>query len=160
MAGPELRFNCPMRMRVVTTVAVSVVGLAIAGGQTASGGPAEPVLGSATFAGPNGEGWGTTRPAKVYNGGDPSGLVKEIHWVSWGGKTATGFGLNFIFKPHGGYYSQPVIIELRASGLGRCSAGGPSAYGRLSVRAPERPEGQLGPWFSWSGAKTLCKFGF
>jgi hypothetical protein len=99
-------------------------------------------------------------PAKIFNGGDPSGLVKEIRWVGWGGKTATGFGLNFIFKPQGGYYSQPVIIELRASGLGRCGAGGSRAYSHLSVRVPERPEGPLGKWSSWSGAKTLCKAGF
>jgi hypothetical protein len=149
-----------MRMRIFTTAVLSVVSLAIAGGQAASGATVVPVLGSAAFAGPNGEGWGTARPAKVYNGGDPSGLVREIHWVTWGGKTATGFGLNLIFKPHGGYYSRPVIIELLASGLGRCSAGGPPAYSRLSVRAPERPEAQLGPWSSWSGAETLCKFGF
>lgn len=41
------------------------------------------VLGSPAFPGTGGEGWGTTRPAKLYNGGDPSGLVKEIAWTSW-----------------------------------------------------------------------------
>jgi hypothetical protein len=43
------------------------------------------------------------RPHKLFNGGDPSGLVTHIHWVSWGGKTAIGYGLNPIFKPGGGY---------------------------------------------------------
>jgi hypothetical protein len=148
-----------MGKRFMTT-ALLAAGLAMTGGQAASGAASLVVLGSPAFAGPMGEGWGTVRPARIFNGGDPSGLVTEIHWVSWEGKTATGFGLNFIFKPRGGYYSQPVIIELRASGLGRCSPGGPPAYSHLSVRSPARPEGPLGPWTSWSGAKTLCQSGF
>ena len=151
-----------MRRRFVLA-AMLAVALALTGGQAASGrarAASTVVLGSAVFAGSMGEGWGTSRPARIFNGGDPSGLVKEIHWVSWGGKTAIGYGLNFIFKPHGGYYSEPVIIELRASGLGRCTPSGPPAYSHLSVRSPERPEGHLGASSSWSGAKTLCKFGF
>lgn len=120
------------------------------------------VLGSAVFAGPNGEGWGTVRPAKVYNGGDASGQIREIHWTSWGGKTAIGYGLNAIFKPHGGYYPQPVIVEVRASGLGKCTSDGPPAYTHLSVRSPTKPDGPLGAWHAWeySPSKGLCEFGF
>jgi hypothetical protein len=129
---------------------------AVARGQAAS----SVVLGSALFAGPPGEGWGTSKPSRLYNGGDPSGLLTEIRWVSWGGSSAIGFGLDAIFKPQGGYYSRPVIVELRASALGKCNASGASAYSRLFIRGPERPEGPLRPWSSWSGSKSLCKFGF
>jgi hypothetical protein len=48
-------------------------------------------------------GWGTAKPARIFNGGDPSGLVTHIRWASWGGSTANGHGLNWIFKPGGGY---------------------------------------------------------
>lgn len=112
-----------------------------------------PVLGSRAFE-LNGSGWGSPEPVEIFNGGDPSGLVTEIHWRGWGTPTATGYGLNSIFKPQGGYYPQPVRIELRATGLGHC--GLEPAYTRLLARAPSRPGGPPGPWFSWSGAATIC----
>jgi hypothetical protein len=112
------------------------------------------VLGSMAFV-PNGSGWGGPEPERVFNGGDPSGLITEIHWRSWGGKEAIGFGRTPIFKPRGGYYPGLVQIELRAHALGRC--GIQPAYTGLSVRVPRHPGGPLGPWVSWSGARTLCK---
>jgi hypothetical protein len=111
------------------------------------------VLGAKAFA-PDGTGWGTSEPAEIFNGGDPSGLITEVHWSSWGDAQANGSGKNPIFKPQGGYYRRPVSIELRASGLGRCA--GRAAYTRLSVREPRRPGGPLGPWRSWSGATSIC----
>ncbi len=143
------------------TTGVLLAMLVAAGGAMASSaaGRAESaVLGSAEFAKPDGAGWGSTQPAKIYNGGDPSGLVTEIHWTSWGGSTAIGYGLNSIFKPGGGYYSRPVIVELRAQSLGHC--GSRAAYTQLAVRGPSKPEGQLGSWHLWSEAKSLCRFGF
>jgi hypothetical protein len=113
------------------------------------------VLGSRSFA-LNGAGFGTAHPSRIFNGGDPSGLVSHIHWAHWGASVATGRGLNSIFKPSGGYYSQLVTIELRASRLGHCTAGGPLAYRRLSFRAPSHPGGKLGPWTLWSGTPTIC----
>jgi hypothetical protein len=140
--------------------AMIALGLSMAATSTA-GAASIVVLGSAAFAGPQGSGWGTSRPAKIYNGGDASGQVREIQWASWGGKTAIGYGLNAIFKPHGGYYPEPVLIELRASGLGKCSPSGPRAYTHLSTRVPGRPEGPLGPWSPWPfSGQSLCKFGF
>lgn len=125
-----------------------------------AGGAKTVVIGSAEYATPYGEGWGSSRPRILYNGGDRSGRILEIRWASWGASTARGYGLNYVFKPRGGYYEQPVIIELRAQKLGRCSPGGPPAYTQLYVRSPERPEGKIRPWSSWSGSSSLCKFGF
>jgi hypothetical protein len=116
-------------------------------------GSANVVLGAKAFA-PNGTGWGTSKPMEIFNGGDPSGLITEVHWSSWGGAEAIGSGRNPIFKPQGGYYRNPVSIKLKASGLGRC--GGQPAYTRLSFREPKRPGGPLGPWHSWSGAASIC----
>lgn len=95
------------------------------------------------------------RPAQIFNGGDPSGSVSDIHWRSWGGPTAIGWGRNPIFKPGGGYYAHPVAIKLRAGPLGHC--GKRRAYTRLSFRVPKRPGGPLGPWQLWSGAGSICK---
>jgi len=113
-----------------------------------------PVLGSKFFQ-PGGVGFGHAHPSLFSNGGDPSGTVTKVHWTHWGWAVATGIGLNAIFQPGGGYYPTPARIELRASDLGSCGDGIP-AYRRLEVRVPKIPGGPLGPWFSWSGRRTMC----
>jgi hypothetical protein len=125
---------------------------------TTAGAAANPVLGTKAFAAPYGKGFGTAEPKEIFNGGDPSGSVSHIKWSGWGNPSAIGYGLNPIFKPHGGYYSKPARIELRATNLGKC--GKRAAYTRLEVRIPKHPGGKLGKWFSWSGAKTICKAPF
>jgi len=118
------------------------------------------VLGSKYFLpGPDhGIGWGTPRPKTIFNGGDPSGYVGRIHWTTWGGKAAVGYGLNPIFKPGGGYYATPARIELKALDIGHCYTGGPRAYTKLVARVASRPGGRLGAWFLWGGQTTLCKW--
>jgi hypothetical protein len=115
----------------------------------------EVLLGSSHFV-QGGEGWGAKEPSKIYNGGDPSGLVTHIRWTKWGQSVAIGTGLHSIFKPEGGYYRQLVRIMLRAYDIGTCTAGGPRAYRKLGTREPERPGGPLGPWGYW--AKNLCSY--
>jgi hypothetical protein len=113
------------------------------------------VLGGVVYDAPNGEGWGSMEPGTIFNGGDPSGLISEVHWSSWGGAFALGRGRNSIFKPHGGYYRRQVVIQVKATRIGRCE--GHPAYLRLLVREPRKPGGPVGPWVSWSGPKTLCQ---
>jgi hypothetical protein len=126
---------------------------------TTKASPARPasnvVLGAKNFV-RGGEGWGTAQPSMIYNGGDQSGLARDIHWTNWGQPVATGTGLTSIFKPEGGYYPQRATIALRASDIGTCTPGGPRAYRRLSTRVPTRPGGPLGPWGQW--AKTMCSY--
>jgi hypothetical protein len=50
------------------------------------------VLGHLAGAFAHGSGFGNVRPAEIFNGGDPTGLVTKITWQSWGGATATGTG--------------------------------------------------------------------
>lgn len=143
--------GCGSATRTVTeTVAKTTATLSVATAPTV-------VLGSKTFVN-GGEGWGTSRPSKIYNGGDPSGLVSHIHWTTWGGPIAVGKGLHSIFKPNGGYYNQLVPITLRASHVGTCSNGGPRAYLKLETREPEAPGGLLGTWDVWSEARSLCSY--
>ena len=123
--------------------------------------PRKVVLGSASYAGPYGSGWGKEKPRTVSNGGVPSGVAKAIRWTNWGAPVSYGRGRIAIYKPRGGYYRKLAVIELRASRLASCPGeGGWPAYTRLQARVPKRPGGKLGKWFSWSGSKTICESGF
>lgn len=120
-----------------------------------------PTLGAKVFAGRSGIGWGAYRPSEISNGGDPTGVVQAIHWESWGGPTAIGYGTGWYVGPNSIVADgTPGRTELRGSDLGHCTARGPLAYEHLEVRGPAPPGGRLGAWSSWSGAKTLCQFGF
>lgn len=67
---------------------------------TASGaGAAE----QAILAGPwsmNQEGYGHVKPKRIFNGGDPTGLVTYIHWLTWGQSKAIGTGMAEWVGPH------------------------------------------------------------
>lgn len=71
-----------------TTAATTLAALLM----TAPAGPAapEPTLGQVWAS--NQEGYGAVRPTTVFNGGDPTGMVNNITWSSWGGAEATGTG--------------------------------------------------------------------
>jgi hypothetical protein len=116
---------------------------------------ADIVLGGVVYGGEYGKGWGTAHPKTIYNGGDPSGLISDVHWSSWGGDVARGRGRNSIFKPQGGYYRHQVTIQLKAKRIGSCE--GRRAYLKLFIREPRKPGGPLGPWLSWSGSRTICE---
>lgn len=113
------------------------------------------VLGGVIYGGEYGEGWGTERPHTIYNGGVPSGLIRNVHWSSWGGSVARGRGRHPIYKPRGGYYRHAVVAQLKATLIGSCE--GRDAYLKLLIREPRRPGGPLGPWRSWSGPQTICE---
>jgi hypothetical protein len=141
------------QIRLLSLVLViCALGAALAASAAAA---ANPVLGAKAFASPYGKGFGTAEPSEIFNGGDPSGSVRDIKWSGWGNPSAIGYGLNPIFKPHGGYYRKPARVELRATKLGKC--GKQAAYTKLEIRAPKKPGGKLGKWVSWSGAYTICK---
>ncbi|MBS1892177.1 MAG: hypothetical protein JST59_12850 [Actinobacteria bacterium] len=141
------------QIRILSALILATCALGALAGS--AGAAADPVLGAKAFAAPYGKGFGTAEPKEIFNGGDPSGSVRDIKWTGWGNPSAIGYGLNPIFKPHGGYYRKPARIELRATALGKC--GKQAAYTKLEVRVPKKPGGKLGKWFSWSGAKTICK---
>jgi hypothetical protein len=143
------------RVAMITGAILFLTGLGSgwAGGQTIN---RVPVLGSHNAVPDGGTGWGSYRPHLIFNGGDPSGRAFDISWSRWGSPTVYGRGLNYIFKPKGGYYPKPVRIELRATDLGRCAPGGPSAYTHLEARVPVRPGGPLGSWFPWGSWPNIC----
>lgn len=110
---------------------------------------AAPVLLGLRFAnmGHYAVGWGEAAPPTLSNGGaSASGTISDIKWSSWGGPLAQGQGLNPIFRPGGGYYSKPAVIQLRVSSIRRCTPGGPIVYTKLLTREQAVPAGPLGPW--------------
>jgi hypothetical protein len=141
-----------LRMLFPLAMVLCALGATLAASSAAA---ANPVLGAKAFAAPYGSGFGTAEPKEIFNGGDPSGSVRDIKWTGWGNPSAIGSGLEPLFKPHGGYYRKPGRVELRATKLGKC--GGQAAYTKLEIRAPKHPGGKLGKWQSWSGVKTICK---
>ena len=46
-------------------------------------------------------GYGSVRPVTINNGGDPTGIVMNLSWQSWGGARAVGTGT--------GYYDPPNV---------------------------------------------------
>ncbi len=151
----------PRTKSLLVLVLVALMVLNAPAASAASGSARLPKLGSKVFAGQIGIGWGTYKPSEIFNGGDPTGRVQDIHWGSWGGPSAIGYGTGWYVGPHSDVADgKPGRAELRAFDLGHCTSGGPLAYKRLDVRGPAPPGGKLGSWYSWSGAKALCQFGF
>jgi hypothetical protein len=85
----------------------------------------------------DGQGFGLVRPSTVFNGGDPSGLLANVVWGSWGGPTAVGTGISDYSAPNqsvAGGTQLPVTIV--AFNLGTCD--GKLMYQALEWYFPER----------------------
>ena len=99
----------------------------------ASASPAGPVptLGQPAGVFAHGQGFGQVRPPKIFNGGDPTGLVTHVVWRSWGGAQAVATGISDYVGPGqtvAGGRQEPVTVV--AFNLGTCD-------GRLMYRAVE-----------------------
>jgi hypothetical protein len=111
---------------------------------------ATPVLGQLTGIFAHGTGFGQARPAEIFNGGDPTGLVNKITWQSWGGTTATGTGTSTYVAGN-----QPVADGTQQSAtvvafnLGTCA-------GKLMYQAVEWYFPQHGQSFSSSHYENVC----
>jgi hypothetical protein len=97
----------------------------------------EPIL-----AGPwslNQEGYGHVRPRAVFNGGDPTGLIRRIEWLTWGGPRAVGVGISTYVAPGQitaeGRPESAVIVLFK---LGTCH--GRRAYDAIQWYFPEHGE--------------------
>src|SRR5579864_5025064 len=99
------------RSALGAAVAVASAGLAAAGCATAShaatSGPASPsppaavpTLGQPAGVFAHGQGFGQVRPAEIFNGGDPTGLVTQVDWRSWGGAQAIATGISDYVGPN------------------------------------------------------------
>ncbi|UZF56544.1 hypothetical protein LH935_00590 [Gordonia polyisoprenivorans] len=65
------------------------------GADSTASSSAAPLVVNATLGkvwSPYQKGYGEVRPSEIFNGGDPTGLVSNVVWSSWGGPQATGTG--------------------------------------------------------------------
>ena len=119
--------------RGLRTGAVAVV-VALAVGVGAQAARRVPVL-AGPWAGGQ-EGYGHVKPRTIFNGGDPTGLVKNITWTSWGGRRAIGNGTSLWVGPHQivaqGHFEKGARIVLFH--LGRCH--GRPAYNAIEWYFP------------------------
>jgi len=60
---------------------------------------AVPTLGQLAGDFAHGTGFGQVKPAKIFNGGDPTGLVRNVVWTSWGGAQAAATGVSDYVGP-------------------------------------------------------------
>jgi hypothetical protein len=92
---------------------------------------AVPVLGQLAGVFARGQGFGQAQPAKIFNGGDPTGLVTRVIWQSWGGPQAIGSGTSEYVGPGQsvatGTAETATVVAFR---LGRC-------HGTLMYKAVE-----------------------
>lgn len=95
-----------------------------------------PVLGGQPWPLGTQAGYGQVQPRRVDNGGDPTGVVSDISWSSWGGSTAEGVGVSDYQagteSVAGGLQAPATIV---AFNLGSC--GGKSAYTAVEWYFPE-----------------------
>jgi hypothetical protein len=98
---------------------------------SASPAAAVPTLGQPVGLFAHGQGFGQVKPTKIFNGGDPTGLVTQVAWRSWGGAQAIATGISDYVGPNqtvaGGKEESATVV---AFNLGICN-------GRLMYRAVE-----------------------
>ncbi|HTC68984.1 MAG TPA: hypothetical protein VK662_05390 [Acidothermaceae bacterium] len=67
------------------------------------------------------EGYGHVKPSTIYNGGDPEGRIRHIHWTSWGGAQAAGAGISEYVAPGQiGVEGRPESARVVLFHLGYC----------------------------------------
>ncbi|HTT53399.1 MAG TPA: hypothetical protein VMH35_18555 [Streptosporangiaceae bacterium] len=109
-----------------------------------------PVLGQLTGVFAQGQGFGQAEPAKIFNGGDPTGLVRHIQWQSWGGSRAVGYGRAEYVGPNQtvatGTQKRATVVAFH---LGRC--GGKLMYQAVEWYFPGEHQS-----FSTSHYENVC----
>jgi hypothetical protein len=123
-------------MRRWGVVATVVMALLSASSALAATTP-PPTLGLASIA-PGGSGFGHVRPRTISAGGDPTGMVVNVKWSSWGGARAVGHGKADWVWP--GWCVACGSVELPATvvAFGRTSCRGHFIYSYLEWYFPSR----------------------
>lgn len=103
----------------VYVLLVSVIVLLVSG-EAVSAGATTPVLGQAWSTGQ--DGYGEARPQRIFNGGDPTGLVTNIKWSRWGAKKAIGWGRGtFVWPGRSAAEGRHARARVVAYHLGECN---------------------------------------
>jgi hypothetical protein len=110
-----------------------------------------PVLGRPAGAFAHGTGFGLVKPAKIFNGGDPTGLLTHITWKSWGGADAVGTGkTDYVGPGQSVATGKEEQATVEAFKLGKC-------HRKLMYKAVEWYFPQHGQGFSASHYENICQ---
>lgn len=111
---------------------------------------AVPALGRVAGDFAHGRGFGQVKPTRIDNGGDPTGLVTNISWKSWGGGRAIGTGTSVWVGPHQAVAEgRPATVTVEAFRLGMC-------HGKLAYRAVEWYFPEHGQSFNPHRYENIC----
>ncbi len=139
-----------MLIKAVRAAAV-MAALAVAAAPVSSADP-QPTLGRVWAS--NQEGYGAVRPAKVFNGGDPTGMIWNISWSSWGDEQARGTGTANWEAPGASVAdSTPQPATIVAYNLGTCN-------GQLMYQAAKWFFPTKGETFNPAGHYNICTGSF
>jgi hypothetical protein len=112
---------------------------------------AVPVLGRPAGVFAHGAGFGQVKPAKIFNGGDPTGLLTHITWKSWGGPDAVGTGkTDYVGPGQSVATGKEEQATVEAFKLGKC-------HRKLMYKAVEWYFPQHGQAFSASHYENICQ---
>ena len=118
--------------------------------------PTPPPAAAPTLGQPAGDfahgssGFGQVKPSKIFNGGDPTGLVTDVVWSSWGGAQATATGTSDYVGPNQSVAQgteQSATVD--AFNLGTCD-------GKLMYQAVEWYFPQHGQAFNPNQYENIC----
>ena len=113
-------------------------GIAVVATAASAQAATSPTLG--VSRGPSQEGYGHVMPRTIFNGGDPTGLVRRVHWDHWGQPRAIGHGIGDWVWPGlsvaGG--GTPLHATVVAFDPGSCA--GELAYRKIEWYFPIRGE--------------------
>jgi len=109
-----------------------------------------PALGHLVGVFAHGAGFGQVKPSRIFNGGDPTGLVSSIVWKSWGGASAVGTGTSdYVGSGQTVATGSQEPATVVAFNLGTCD-------GKLMYRAVEWYFPQHGQAFNASQYENIC----
>jgi hypothetical protein len=109
-----------------------------------------PTLGQPAGVFANGAGFGAVKPSRIFNGGDPTGLVTHIVWSSWGGTQATAAGTAEYVGPNQSVaQGTEQTATVVAFDLGTCD-------GKLMYQAVEWYFPQHGQAFNPGQYENIC----
>ena len=142
-----------MRNKLIAIAAgVSAAAASVLLAAPAANADGQPTLGRVWA--PNQEGYGSVRPAKVFNGGDGTGMIWNITWSSWGGAQATGTGTaGYVGPGQSNAEAQSTSATIVAYDLGTCN-------GKLMYQAAKWYFPGKGESFNPAGHYDICSGGW
>ncbi len=148
-AAPTVTSSSPAASAQPSPAATTAVPVATLSPAPAGSGQV-PVLGQLAGVFAQGQGFGQVKPARIFNGGDPTGLVTHVVWKSWGGSKAVATGVSEWVGPGQSVATgttEPVRVV--AFHLGVCS-------GKLMYQAIEWYFPQHGQSFQPGHYEDIC----